>query len=564
MVDEQFNGYRIDSLLGEGGIGQVYSAEHLALRRPVALKVLLEKHEDTPMLRKRFEREAKALSGLNHPHIVSITDVGVSESGTPFLVMELLEGCTLSHHLATHAVDPETAFLLTSQLLSAMAYAHERGIAHRDLKPQNIFVQTLADGSLHLTVLDFGLVRFLDEGLRNGTKLTRKGAVLGTPAYMAPEQAAGGEVDERADVYAAGLIFFEALAGRRPFMSKSAAELRRAHLTEPPPRLSEADPGLEVGDALEEFMERALAKYAGDRFENAQHMLAALEAMPPGTAKRVTPEQKPKPRESSAPDADADTVPALGLPSKPAGPAVAQPPREAEATTAPPDRASRPIGRASTPQLASRSGHAWRYAAAAVFALVFLGAGGAVAAGLLHFLGDESPEGSPEDSAVPTSVAEETPLRRPGGHSNDVGGVNPFAQLPEPLRPLHDKVMAGNSLTRAETRVLNRWGRAHPGDARSRLLLGRHFTEARSLSWALPQYQEALEIDPTTRAWPPMLEDLLEMVRSRTLSDPASDLIADTFGEEALPALRTELQTRRRRDEVRRLEALLERLSEPP
>lgn len=526
MLGEVFDGrYRIDALLGEGGIGTVYEAEHLALGRKVALKVLLPEHEGTLSLRKRFEREAKALSALNHPHIVAITDVGVAND-TPYLVMELLEGSTLAKRMEEAAVEPARAIAMTRQILDAMAYAHERDIAHRDLKPQNVFVRRLGDGTDHVTVLDFGLVRFLDEEGRAGTQLTRQGALLGTPAYMAPEQAAGGAVDARADVYAAGLILYELLAGRRPFTTRNASELRRAHIIEPPPRLHEADPRLEVVEELEDLVARALAKDPSDRFANAVEMLAAIDELPETTARRVSPHAKRGANELPTPDPTADTVAAAP------GARVAPPPVEA------PRLGRRRLG-----------------VVVAIAAVGFIALGGIVAAIAMSMF--EGAEPTTEERA-PGTVPPPLPELVPGAVV--APPADPLADLPSELAPIHAKIAAGRPLSRAEIGSLRRYGREHASDPRAQLLLGRHFTSVRSLSWAIPEYEEACRRDPNARRWAPMLEDLLEMAVSGSLHERATRLIVDSYGEEAVPVVEAQLAVVRRREESRRLEALLARL----
>ncbi|MCZ7686544.1 MAG: serine/threonine protein kinase [Sandaracinaceae bacterium] len=206
--------YRVTGLLGVGGIGRVYRAEHLVLRRQVALKVLLVHYQCVPELQRRFEREAMALAALAHPNIVTIIDF-VSSRDATFLVMELLEGEELDALLSRGPLSARDAFAVMEQILSSLAYAHERDVIHRDLKPQNVIVRRLPGGRLHATMLDFGLAKFMD-GSGPGQNLTKTGLVVGTPAYMAPEQASGAHADRRADVYAAGIMFFRAPRGQPP------------------------------------------------------------------------------------------------------------------------------------------------------------------------------------------------------------------------------------------------------------------------------------------------------------------------------------------------------------
>ena len=172
--------YRVIRRLGEGGMGSVYEAEHVQLGRRVAIKLLHEQHATSIDLRTRFEREARMLSQLRHPNVVTITDFGIDD-GKPFLVMDLLSGRDLASLIKEGRVAPERAIGIVRQILRGVAHAHARGLVHRDLKPHNVMVEVLEDGSDHVTVLDFGLAR--DTAGGSGT-LTRSGIVVGTPAYI--------------------------------------------------------------------------------------------------------------------------------------------------------------------------------------------------------------------------------------------------------------------------------------------------------------------------------------------------------------------------------------------
>src|SRR5690606_27185431 len=171
VLDER---YRIEEPLGQGGIGRVYKARHLILGRHVALKVLLAQYESIPVLQERFRREAEALAALSHPNIVTVTDFGVFEA-MPYLAMELLEGEDLARLIDREIIEPKRAFGILRQVLRALAYAHSRELVHRDLKPHNIWVCVLGDGTDHVEVLDFGLARFLGDSANRGPKLTKAG-----------------------------------------------------------------------------------------------------------------------------------------------------------------------------------------------------------------------------------------------------------------------------------------------------------------------------------------------------------------------------------------------------
>ncbi len=298
--------YRVTGLLGVGGIGRVYRAEHRVLKRPVAIKVLLEHYACVPELQRRFEREAMALATLSHPHIVTITDF-VATRDVTFLVMELLEGEELGALLARGPMSSRDALSVMEQMLSSLAYAHQREVVHRDLKPQNVLVRRLPGGRLHAEILDFGLAKFMD-GSGPSANLTKTGLVVGTPAYMAPEQASGARADQRADVYAAGLMLSEMLAGEHVFAGFEGTDLLRQHLLTPAPSLAERCPGARVAPELEALLSRALAKDGTDRFADGGAMLDAFLTLPPDPFVAGEPKRA---RESGRDIAHAHTRPAV-------------------------------------------------------------------------------------------------------------------------------------------------------------------------------------------------------------------------------------------------------------
>ena len=281
IIDDR---YRLTELLGEGEMGAVYRAERPD-GPPVAVKILHEDLGTDPAQRERFEREARALFALAHPNILEVHDFGVTE-GSPYLAMELLEGMSLDRYLEEREPPPSEALELVAQVLEGLAFAHGLGVLHRDLKSENVFVTRGPDGRPMAKLLDFGLVKFVDdERWGAGNKLTVMGSVFGTPAYMAPEQCAGAPVTAAADVYAAGVILFEALTGEWPFMEESRLTMFKAHLASPVPALRATREGLWTCDELEALTQRALAKLSADRFPDAGAMLAALRALPAPAAR---------------------------------------------------------------------------------------------------------------------------------------------------------------------------------------------------------------------------------------------------------------------------------------
>jgi len=302
--------YRITSRLGGGAAGSVYRADDLGGGPPVAIKVWNSSVVDSQAAG-RFHRETKALRTLEHPNIVAIRDYGLTE-GVPYLAMELLEGTPLENLLVERgALPPEVAITIVTQVLKALAYAHDRQVVHRDLKPDNVCLLPTRDGSIHVKLLDYGLAKFLapQDDPVVGTLLTKRGTLVGTPLYMAPEQALGKAIDTRTDVYAVGCVLFEMLTGQPPFMAPNLTELLRAHLSQPVPRLSQVKPGLPASEALQTLLDRALAKQASARFADADAMLRAVTALP-----IRLPEAEPvtlqMTRRSQAPEAEPEAEPA--------------------------------------------------------------------------------------------------------------------------------------------------------------------------------------------------------------------------------------------------------------
>jgi serine/threonine protein kinase len=264
--------YRVRGRLGSGGMGEVYEAVQEDLGRRVAIKVMSGPMASDPQLLERFQREARAVAALGHPHIVAVTDFQDNPGEPPFLVMERLVGESLGDILERDPmIEPKRACRIAEQTLSALAAAHEAGLVHRDVKPDNIFICNTDTGAEIVKLLDFGVAKALEEG---PSKLTSTGAVVGTLVYMAPEQARGETIDARADVYALGAVLYHMLAGQTPFPATNAARLLSAVCSESPMPLSSLRPDLD-GD-LVAIVARAMARDAPQRFATARAMMNAL------------------------------------------------------------------------------------------------------------------------------------------------------------------------------------------------------------------------------------------------------------------------------------------------
>jgi hypothetical protein len=266
--------YQLGELLGQGGMGAVYRSFHPILNRPVALKVMLGPVAADPQAHQRFLREAQVVAALSHPNIVNIFDVDVQD-GRPYIVMDYVEGGSLAARLRAGPLALDEALRLAIPLAEALAYAHGQGVIHRDIKPANVLLRP--DGSPVLA--DFGLARPLQAD--SAAQLTATGAVMGTLAYMAPEQFSGRPTDARADIYAFGVLLYELLTGRLPFEGDSA-QIMYGHLQQPPPTPSLINPGLPA--AAEQLLLRMLAKDPGWRPQSAAEVAAALRDLQSGAA----------------------------------------------------------------------------------------------------------------------------------------------------------------------------------------------------------------------------------------------------------------------------------------
>jgi serine/threonine-protein kinase len=270
----QIGQYALKRKLGEGGMGEVWLAEHALLKRPCAVKFIRPDLAAHPATTARFAREVHAVTGLTHVNTVRVYDYGRADDGSFYYVMEYLNGPTLEELVQeTGPLPPGRVVYLLRQVCGALVEAHAVGLVHRDLKPGNVIVAALGGQRDVAKLLDFGLVQDLSADVAD--RLTRPGTVLGTPAYMSPEQAAGeSAVDARGDVYGLGAVAFFALTGRPPFQGKTLGQLLAAHWSEPPPALTDLRP--EVPADLAAVVARCLAKDRNDRFPSARDLAGAL------------------------------------------------------------------------------------------------------------------------------------------------------------------------------------------------------------------------------------------------------------------------------------------------
>jgi len=529
FIGRTLNGrYDVLARLGAGGVGVVYRGRQVQLDRLVAIKMLQQSAAASPEWRRRFEREARALSALAHPNIVTVTDYGI-DGDVPYLVMELLEGKTLADQINEGPVSSARALDIVGQTLRGLAFAHRQGIVHRDLKPANIFLQALPDHADHVRLLDFGTAKFLEGASSTSLaeNLSRVGAVFGTPAYMAPEQARAERVDTRADIYATGAILFQLLAGRLPFVAATPEGVMEAHVSAPVPSLAELRPDLSIARLVQPVIERAMAKKPADRYPQAMWMLSALESLEGGGSR----------------------VAATGAPLAPTPTLKDLPPVRRVRRAEPPTLKDLAPVRSERSERPARS-FPWRTA----IALVVLA--GAVATGMTYLrrhpglltesakpVAAQAPAPDPRTTTTPPAQQQPavpaqtqtkpTAAAPPGKRARD-----PWQDpVPEALKPIREKLEHGVRLNEGALGPAYTFARENPDDPRPWLLIAHAYAQLNWVSDSVERYQRAYRADPTSRGDPQMLEDLLKAATHRTAGRNAVKAIRDMYGAEALPAI---------------------------
>ena len=402
--------YRIDAVLGTGGMGRVYRGEHTGIGRAVAIKVL---HADLNRNREaaqRFQREAIASGRLDHPNIVGVSDFGVLDDGACFLVMEALEGESLGARLEREKRIPwREALAILRGVLAGLHHAHERGVVHRDIKPDNIFLARKHD-ELVVKILDFGIAK-LYAGTADDPASTRAGLTVGTPAYLSPEQAVGGEIKPASDIYSTSIVLFEMLVGRAPFEDTDPLAMLGAHVGRTPPALHELAPDLTLPPGIEEMVQHGLVKTSADRIPSATDYIERIDAILAGsTATGSAP--------VIIPAIDSSRIPGtLGELAAAAAPSLTLP------TQAEPPRAARMVSLADAPDVPKKY---W------VIGILVLLAGLVLAVVLLASRGKKTDsDDKPGDKPIDKPIDKPRPVDRP----KKVQAAPPKPPPPEVAKP---------------------------------------------------------------------------------------------------------------------------------
>ena len=415
LIDQTLAGrYRILRKIGEGGMGIVYEAIHVMIEKHVALKVLREDFSHREDVVERFRQEAKSASRIGHEHIIDISDFGVTPSGAHFFVMELLHGRDLAEELELRGPLPtRRAVAISLQCAKALEAAHAKGIVHRDMKPENIFLVQRDTGDDFVKIVDFGIAKMSDIETGRaipGRKITSTGMIFGTPEYMSPEQAAGKALDHRVDIYGMGVILYELLTGRVPFCGDTFMGILTQHMFEQAPPIRLVNPGCSAPLEVEQLIGRMLSKDPAERPQSMTLLAAELAQIlqflsltssslpPPGT---ITHLDQPLPRFA-----------------RPAASAAANAPRLAPGEFASPHGFASPHVFANDAPARGRSALLGWLALGTVVALLALGLGFSLRAGLFAAPAASLPAASPPaapQGASPSVLAPATEVRSAGG-----------------------------------------------------------------------------------------------------------------------------------------------------
>jgi eukaryotic-like serine/threonine-protein kinase len=496
--------YKVERLLGAGGMGAVYRAEHVHMRKAVAVKVLHREMTYLPEVVRRFEREAVAAARIEHPNVAAATDFGRLEDGAFYLVLEYVEGRSLSKLLRERQALPmELALRITRQVAEALSAAHAADIVHRDLKPDNVMLLEKDGNPFFVKVLDFGIAKIQTGDAKE--QLTQLGSVFGTPEYMAPEQASGTPVDARADLYTLGILLYEMLSGRTPFADDDLVVVLTRQMTMDPPPLSES-----IDPAVSELVMRMLHKDPDARIQTATEVVSAIDAL---LERSLTPSPVSIGERLSRTQVEyGDTVLSMANPSVGTAPARSTLVSQSEAAAGAGD-AKRMLGgglariRSALPALrrpidiGGQPVPAWGLLAAFGGVLVI---GLIVIGGLVAARGDSTTgaRGAPPISTTEKSLPDDVRELTAGALKGDRNAIAQLEARPEAKR------------TAAEWRAL-----------------GRGYTLIGNRKTSMTAYDKALDLDPPIARDKQLASDVRRAAEDLATSDQALALAARHLGE---------------------------------
>jgi len=448
--------YLIHQRVGEGGMGVVYKAEHIGLKKSVAIKVLLPELGAIDGVVKRFEREARSMSRLDHPGVVRVTDFGRTKDHLLFLVMEFVDGEPLGDLIIQEGrFNPGRAIHMIRQVLLALDHAHSLGVVHRDLKPDNIMVINPSSDLETTKILDFGIAKILEDSGDEKKPLTMAGAVFGTPEYLSPEQAAGEPADFRADLYTVGVILYELITGKRPFNAENRMQLINKHISEKPKPITHVLPINELPNDLDTVIMKSMAKAPDDRYQTAMDFFNALGSLPV--------EQRP--------------LTFWPSPSHPAAPN----PLTAKTKTAKEESSGKKI----------------KYLIGIIAILAALVVGGIV----YHFTGNE-PKKSPE---------QEQKIREAKLEKKLLSGLDPKTK--KKVRSARANISAIKP--RSALEILLPLAKKREKNAYIHFLIGRAHMMRKNVEHGLKGYAKAVELEPELRKDRRLKEDIFALLKSK-------------------------------------------------
>ncbi len=481
VLDER---YRVLQPIAQGGMGAVYLGEQIKLGRTVAIKFLLNFYLFDESSRTRFAREAQAMSRLSHPHCVSVIDFGIDD--LPYIVMDYVTGMSLEAIIHQEQMTFARAIRIALQILAGLAHAHGQGIIHRDIKPDNIIIQDAAGTGDHVKIVDFSIAKMADQ-----SAVSLNGAIVGTPYYMSPEQALGGDVDARTDLYSVGIVIFEMLTGQKPFPGQNIAETLMMQRGAPVPSLGEVVPHVSFSEEIEAVIEKALSKSRDERFLDAFEFMRALAGVPEA-------------EDLGDVSSDIYRIVRFDDSSKTVEVSPAQMPgREAA-----PKRAA-----GSTAKVSGRGFPKAVFFAGAVALAALLGA---------YFVASPGVE-QKKSAALPARSIETAP----GGEKEKITSAKELiaaGEVDEAILVLQD------------VRIV------HPRAAEPAYLLGNLFSQK---SWwvdAIKRYENAIDLEPGYAQDPVLNRNLIRALNTNKASLSARKLILDRIGDSAVPHLRSALE----------------------